>query len=113
MFINFSEWILAWFIFYKLKIIKYNPKIFVLFGVIDNIIGAMLLLKYNTNSNGLIFSIIIKVIMFYSLKNTKYLKSDFNFGLILYIVYIIWLYQIEHLTIIQLKQNNFYNSLKK
>ena len=45
-FINFSDWIIIWFILYEFKIIKYNPKFAVLFGIIDNIIGFIII--FNT-----------------------------------------------------------------
>lgn len=107
MFIHFSNWIFCWFILYKLKIIKYNPELFLLFGIIDNIIGLILMLKYNKILLELIFHFILKLIMFYSLKNTKYKKSDFIFGLLLYFIYNLWLFQVKNLTIIKLKYQKF------
>lgn len=110
-FINFSDWIIVWFVLYKLDIIKYNPKIFILFGIIDNIIGLTIeMSKPNKNkikdNIGFIIHFAIKILMFYLSRNTAYTVNDFNGGVLFFIIYSIYLYAVYNLSIIDVKFTN-------
>ena len=90
----FSDWIIVWYILYQQQIINYNPKIVILLGFVENIISFIFLCKYSTNIKKyykLVIHFIIKIFMFSSLTYTNYELKDFTFGLILYIIYNIWL----------------------
>ena len=91
----FSDWIIIWFILYKFDIIKYNPKLFILLGISENIFWFILFFKYNKLNNYkfivLVVHFIIKFAMFNSLKDTIITKDDITFSILLYIVYSIWL----------------------
>ena len=107
LFIHFSHWIIVWFILYKFKIIKYNPKLFILFGIIDNIISVIIMILNNKKQLydyiGISVHIIIKFLMFYSLRNSLYTMNDFMGGTLFYLIYNIYLKTRYNLTIFQLK----------
>jgi len=129
LFINFSDWIIAWFILYKFKIIKYNPKIFILFGIIDNIIGLIIkmnityknknkiknnMIHFMINKNtDLVVHFIIKILMFYLSRNTFYTVNDFKVGVIFLLIYIIWLYIVHDLTFFDLKKKTLNKYISK
>ena len=109
---HFSSWIILWFIVYKLNINKDlpNPKLFIMFGIIDNLYLLFVLfshhnIKYIINNYDkyveLFIHFIIKLLMLFSLSNESIYRNDLSFGLILYIIYNIWLYQTYKLDIIQ------------
>ena len=91
----FSDWIIIWFILYKLDIIKYNPILFILLGIFENILWFILCFKHNKLYDYkfvvLVVHFIIKLAMFNSLKDTIITKNDITFSMLLYIVYSIWL----------------------
>ena len=112
MFYHFSSWIILWFIVYKLNINKDlpNPKLFIMVGIIDNLYLLFVLfshhnIKYIINNYDkyieLFIHFIIKLLMLFSLSNESIDRNDLSFGLILYIIYNIWLYQTYKLDIIQ------------
>jgi hypothetical protein len=118
LFYLFSDWIFIWYILYRLQLINNNPKIFIIFGIIENIISLIYLCKYTSNIKKyyiLIIHFIIKILMIISLSDTQIVFNDFIFGLILYIIYNIWLkikynkyiteFYIEKLTHNKLLQN--------
>jgi hypothetical protein len=121
-FVNFSDWILTWFILYKFKIIKYNPKIFILFGIIDNIIGlTIMIIKYKDKINiknklydyiEISIHFIIKILMFYSLKNSLYNINDFIGSILIFSIYNIYLKIRYNLTIFELKKRNIQKNKK-
>lgn len=110
-FSHFSHWLYAWFILYYFKIIKFNPKILILFGIIENIICYILLsknlknLKHLKNLTLPIIEFIIKLCIFYYLRNTKYKMKDYIAGIILYMIYNIFIKIIFNQNILE-----FYNS---
>ncbi len=107
-FYHFSHWLYAWFILYYFKIIKFNPKILILVGIIENIICYILVsknLKHLKNLTLPIIEFIIKLFIFYNLRNTKYKMKDFIAGIILYIIYNILIKIIFNQNILE-----FYNS---
>ena len=91
----FSDWINIWFILYKFNIINFNPKIVILIGIIENIICLGYLFKLNINNikyyKKLVIYFIIKLVTFYLLQDTNYKLNDFMAGIVLYIIYNIYL----------------------
>ena len=92
----FSYWIFAWFLLYAIKATKYNPKIFIIGALLENIIYVSLMVYYK-NSLLYIFlfvlaNIIIKILPLWWLWNTEYKLQDLVAGIVLFIIYTIWLY---------------------
>jgi len=91
----FSYWIFLWFIAYISKIIPYNPKLFLLAALIENLIYLFLMIYYN---NSLIYiglflfiNFFIKVVPLVVVWKTLTNRYDVLFGLILIVLYFIWL----------------------
>jgi hypothetical protein len=91
LFYYFSDWIIIWYLLYQLKIIKFNPKIAIILGIIENIIFLIKNYKKKCKNIKLNLHFSIKLLMFYSLRDTEYNINDFNFAIILYISYNIFL----------------------
>lgn len=93
-----SYWILAWYVLYMLNLTKYNPKIWLIILIIGIIIISLILLYYK-NYKALLscigFNIIIKVIPILTIWNTKIVMRDFYAGLLLFIIYNLWLMYIN------------------
>ncbi len=99
--IYFSDWIIIWFILYKLKIVNYNPKFSVLIGLFDNFIKLTYdLIKkkisFERKYISLIIHIIIKIIEFSLLIDTPFTFPDLVFNLILFIIYVIWVIKVYY-----------------
>lgn len=110
----FSYWIFIWYIFFEIGFNRYNPKIGLIIGLIDNI-TLLCLMIYFSNSliNIFLFCIInffIKVIPVWRLRNTDYKISDCYALICLFVVYIGWLY-INNVDIIKLLRER-YDKLK-
>lgn len=106
----FSYWIFIWYILYVFNLIKYNPKIGLLFALIANILLLILMIWYKTTTH-LVFLLLLvmlfeKIIPLYTIWNTKIRRQDIYFFVILFSIYIAW--------IIIDKQNNHevINSIK-
>lgn len=106
----FSYWIFIWYILYVFNLIKYNPKIGLLFSLVANILLLILMIFYKTTIH-LVFLLLLvilfeKIIPLYTIWNTKIRLQDIYFFVILFSIYIAW--------IIIDKQNNHevINSIK-
>jgi hypothetical protein len=90
-----SYWIFIWWILYMLGIVEYNPKLFLIIGLITNIIGLFIKMK-NAYVNKYIFIIVViitKIIPLYTLKNTEInFFQDLSIIIIICIIYLFWLY---------------------
>ena len=117
--VNYSDWLIIWFILYKFKIINYNPKFSILFGIIINFIEIIdYLIKnklcFERFYIQVIIHFIIKIIEFYILLDTPFTMRDFKFNLIMFILYNIWSLKILKKTPLLLKlKNNIFNNKKK
>jgi len=106
----FSYWIFIWYILYVLHLIKYNPKIGLLFSLVANILLLLLMICYKTTTHLVLLLLFVmlfeKIIPLYTIWNTKIIRQDIYFFVILFSIYIAW--------IIINKQNNhlFINSIK-
>ena len=114
---TFSYWILGWFFLYYNKIITYNPKIWLVLGLVHNLI-TLLIMFYFQNSFLYVFlftivNIIIKMIPLYLIQQSslpvderqttsplqilkgviksRYHEDDFWFGAGLFAVHLLWL----------------------
>lgn len=91
----FSYWILVWYILYELKMVKYNPKIALIFGLVVNLIMLSTMIYFNNSwINILSFCVInffIKVWPLIRLRNTEYKWTDFYALIVSYIIYLLWL----------------------
>jgi hypothetical protein len=89
-----SYWILAWYILYIFKITKYNPKIWLILVLIGMSLLSLIIL-YSGNYNAFIISIlmiiVIKIIPLWTIRHTKIRLRDFYAGLVLFIIYYMWL----------------------
>ena len=90
----FSDWLYIWFILYKFKVTNFNPIILILIGIIENIIIIGFLFKYVNKIKyykKVTIYFTIKLLILYLLQNTDYKLNDFIAGIILYIIYNIYL----------------------
>ena len=110
----FSYWIFLWYIFYILKIVKYNPKWALTIGLIENtFLFALMIFYKNSFINIFLFcfiNIFIKILPLWSLRKTKYEINGFYSMIILFCIYLLWL-KINNLDI--LKNSEWFNYIKK
>jgi hypothetical protein len=87
----FSTYIVLWGFLYYLKLIKFNPFIWVLIAFITSIFVILYLLFNNVNLNILLLYIIKNSpkILLLIILNKNNLYEGFNFGLIWFIIYLI------------------------
>lgn len=90
----FSYWLLIWFILYYFKFIQYNPKwLFIISIIYISIVIITMISKHKNLSKVFIFfiiGIIFKVIPLYLIRNTVTTYKDIIFGIILFLVYFLW-----------------------
>lgn len=90
----FSNWIILWYILYIIKLIKYNPKGWLIIAFILNFYNIILMVYFNSYYMLFLFIIIIsitKIIPIMTLINTKTLMSDYIAGIVLLFIYYCWL----------------------
>jgi hypothetical protein len=90
----FSIWIFIWYLLYEGSLITYNPKIFIIFALLHNIVIMYIIAYYKQYYILFLFIIIItiiKIIPLWRLRNTEIILKDFIFGCILFIIFNIWL----------------------
>lgn len=91
----FSYWILLWYLLYIFRITQYNPKFALFIALIQNIMGLIYKLLFDSILNAFILAIIILFIKFiplYSIIHSKIKKKDIYFTLLLFILYNLWIY---------------------
>lgn len=91
-----SYWLFTWYILYVCGVIKYNPKLFLILGLIENIIQLILkIIHKNTTISIISFIIIntiIKVIPILTLWNKQiHLKEDIFIGMSVTAIFLLWL----------------------
>ena len=99
----FSYWIYLWYILYIFKVLKYNPKLAIIFGMIENLIMFILMCIYNTKKIlvvlFIIMFIILKLIPLYTIWNDKIqFNDDIKNTSLLFIIYLLWIH-LNQLTI--------------
>jgi len=96
---------------YYLYFIQYNPKFVLWIALIQNLIGLIYKLFFDTFLVAFLLAIIIlfmKLIPLYTLYLTKITKKDIYFTIVLFIVYNSWIYINEtnlYEILIELKNN--------
>ena len=92
----FSYWLFIWYILYKFKFTSYSPKFLLIIGLVDNIVMFIMMLTYGTSYKTIIYFVmintLIKVIPLYYLRNTSIKMKDVYFGILLFIIFIIWIH---------------------
>lgn len=106
---TFSYWILGWFVLYYYKIVPYNPKSWLVIGILYNVMIAIVMIYYH-NSIVYVFlfisiNVLIKMVPLYLLEKdrhdltishflqiTSYKMKDFAFGLGFFAAYLGWLW---------------------
>ncbi len=92
----FSYWIFIWYILYAFKVTKYNPKLVIGLGIIENFIMFLFMFYYHTKSETiikfLIINFFIKIMPFYMIINDKIKISDIYASIVLFIIYTFWVY---------------------
>ena len=92
----FSYWIFAQYLLYICKIIKYNPLLFLIIGLIFEIIYLIVIIYYKKSPLYIFLFIFInffiKVLPIWTLKNTKINYDDIGAGIILFFIYIGWVW---------------------
>lgn len=113
----FSYWIFVWFILYKLNIIKYNPKIFLILASIENFIILYMMIYYKNDIKYILtfifINIFIKVIPLIILWNTPNDIHDFYAGIIIFLMYIGWLYLSNINLKVQITQSDTWSRIKQ
>ena len=87
-----SYWLFFWWILYELKIVKSNPKLFLLIGFVVNLIMlARKIVKHSrTVVPFIIINTIIKVIPLIALMNTVITPNDVSASLTVAVIYLFW-----------------------
>jgi len=99
----FSYWIYVWYILYIFKVLKYSPKLAIIFGMIENLIMFILMCIYNTKKIlvvlFIIMFILLKLIPLYTIWNDKIqFNDDIKNTSLLFIIYLLWIH-LNQLTI--------------
>jgi hypothetical protein len=99
----FSYWIYVWYILYIFKVLKYNPKLAIIFGMIENLIMFILMCIYKTKQIlvvlFIIMFVILKLIPLYTIWNDKIqFNDDIKNTSLLFIIYLLWIH-LNQLTI--------------
>jgi len=113
--ILFSYWLLVWFILFEFKIIEFNPKPFLVLGLIENLIQLVLMLSYKNSLRHILsfifINFIIKVLPIYILWNEPWTMRDIIAGSAFFSVYLLWI-KYNKMNIINLLLSS-YTSIKE
>ena len=95
----FSYWIFAWYLLYMAKIVKSNPKLVILLGIIENTSLLIGMILYGSNlrtiTSFIVINTFIKLLPYYSLRRTKIKLSDWKPITLVFFLYCCWLYYNE------------------
>jgi hypothetical protein len=88
----FSYWIFAWYLCYAFKWTRYNPKVALLVGLLENGVVALLMLYYNPTllPYFVMVNTVIKVLPYWSIQR-KMQWVDLYPTVGLFVVYLVWL----------------------
>ncbi len=109
----FSYWILVWYILYEINVITYNPKFWLIVAIIINFYNMYFMFYFKRYYMLFLFIIIVtivKAIPIWRLINTELRVKDVMAGLILFIIYYLWL-RYNNQTLYTLF-NKFYTSIR-
>ena len=92
----FSIWILIWYILFICQIVKFNPKYFILFGLVVNLCQIIIKIKNESTMKNILFFILLvsitKLIPFLSIISIDSVTSDILFGIFLFFLYLLYIY---------------------
>lgn len=92
----FSYWIFAWYLLYMAKIVKSNPKLVLLLGIIENTALLLGMILYGSNlrtiTSFIVINTFIKLLPYYSLRYETIRTSDWKPAIIVFFLYCCWLY---------------------
>lgn len=92
----FSYWLFFWYMLYIYKFTQYNPKMLLKIGILENVILLFMMFKFGTKTETIfkfiLINTFIKFIPFYTIINTTIHIKDIIVGIIIFIIYIIWVY---------------------
>ena len=92
----FSYWLFFWYILYIYKFTQYNPKMLLKIGILENVILLWMMFSFGTKTETIfkfiLINTFIKFIPFYTIINTTVHIKDIIAGIVLFIIYIIWVY---------------------
>lgn len=107
----FSYWIFGWFLLYYMNITKYNPFFALLISLIENIVLLILMIYYSVSIKSIIsfilINLFIKILPILYLRKSKIKLSDIIVTCILFLIYLVWLYVNNKISI----QKEIVNSL--
>lgn len=92
--IVFSYWIFLWYILYILRVIPYSPKLWLLFAIITMVLEIIYISMKADKILLFLFIfplILFKMVPFYTIRHDLYQLKDIIFGLVLSILYLLWL----------------------
>ena len=92
--ILFSNWIILWYILYIFKLVKYNPKGWLIIAFILNFYNVFLMAYFNRYYMLFLFILVIfitKVVPIWTLRNTTSRMIDYIAGFVLLSIYYGWL----------------------
>ena len=88
----FSTWIFGWYILYIIGVIQYSPKYWFIIALLTILILAFnIKLKMSIIVVGIFGIIFLKGIPLYTIRHNTCKLCDILFGLMLFIIYLIWL----------------------
>lgn len=88
----FSTWIFIWYILYIIGIIQYSPKYWFIIALLTVLILVFIIkLKMSIIIVGIFGIVCLKGIPLYSIRRDPCKLCDILFGLMLFIMYLIWL----------------------
>jgi hypothetical protein len=90
----FSYWVLIWYILYELNVITYNPKFWLIVAVFINFYNMYFMFYFKRYYMLFLFIIIVTIIKgipLWTLRNAEVRVNDIIAGLILFVIYYIWL----------------------
>ena len=85
-----SYWLLTWWVLYYTGVLPFNPKLFLVAGLIENTI-QMFVFPPESIQSFLLVNVFIKLIPLLFVWNTVSTKRDIVFGLFLGLVYLVWI----------------------
>lgn len=90
----FSFWIFVWYILYELRLVSYNPKGILIVSLIENLIGAGIMVYYSYSYiiSFCILMLIMKIIPLWRVWNTPYRLKDVYATFILFGIYCVWIF---------------------
>jgi hypothetical protein len=92
----FSYWLFFWYMLYIYKFTQYNPKMLLKIGILENVILLWMMFSFGTKTETIfkfiLINTFIKLIPLYTIINTTIHIKDIIAGIVLFIIYIIWVY---------------------